>query len=657
MDTSEYLDIFIEESKEHLQSINEHVLLLEKQPEELATIQEIFRSAHTLKGMSASMGYDDLANLTHAMENVLDGIRNGKLHVTQKLLDSLFVSLDHLEEMVMSIAAGGDGKKDTKELIRLLNGILGEDTQDKAQTDTSNEDLRSYDEFERSAIHQSLEQGFLVYRIEVELDKECLLKAVRAYMVFNALENLGDIIKSEPSADLIEQEQFNQSFFVTLITQQEAATIESELLSISEIEKVALTPLQPVGSEQKEAVAEQVDDQKGTPTGPKKNSPPKSAKTIRVSIERLDLLMSLFEELVIDRGRLERISSEMKDAALQETVERVSRVSSDLQELILNMRMVPIDQVFNRFPRMVRGLAKDLHKKVELQVEGAETELDRLVADEIGDPLVHLLRNSLDHGIEDPEQRIRSRKSEKGTITLKAYHSGNRVFIEIQDDGAGIDTDKVLNRAVQKGIISENSARTLTGRHVYELLFAPGFSTAEVISDISGRGVGLDAVKNKIESLGGSVSVDSTAGQGSTFTIQLPLNLSIIPSLLVEAGTETYAVPLPSIIETALVDPQDIIMVHKQPMMDFRGKVIPLVSLNDWLEVPQEAKKGETKRAVVIVKKENKLAGLIVDGLIGQQEIVLKPLGSYLDAPFVSGAAILGDGQVALIIDCNSLFI
>lgn len=307
---------------------------------------------------------------------------------------------------------------------------------------------------------------------------------------------------------------------------------------------------------------------------------------------------------MIDRGRLERISSEMKDAALQETVERVSRVSSDLQELILNMRMVPIDQVFNRFPRMVRGLAKDLHKKVELQVEGAETELDRLVADEIGDPLVHLLRNSLDHGIEDPEQRIRSRKSEKGTITLKAYHSGNRVFIEIQDDGAGIDADKVLNRAVQKGIISENSARTLTGRHVYELLFAPGFSTAEVISDISGRGVGLDAVKNKIESLGGSVSVDSTAGQGSTFTIQLPLNLSIIPSLLVEAGTETYAVPLPSIIETALVDPQDIIMVHKQPMMDFRGKVIPLVSLNDWLEVPQEAKKERPNERLLLLKKK-----------------------------------------------------
>ncbi|SDM64935.1 two-component system, chemotaxis family, sensor kinase CheA [Fictibacillus solisalsi] len=656
MDTSEYLDIFIEESKEHLQSINQHVLLLEKQPEELATIQEIFRSAHTLKGMSASMGYDDLANLTHAMENVLDGIRNGKLHVTQQLLDSLFVSLDHLEEMVMSIAAGGDGKKDTKELIHILNGILEEDAQDKAQTDIRNEDFSSYDEFERSAIHQFLEQGFLGYRIEVTLDKECLLKAVRAYMVFNALENLGDIIKSEPSADLIEREQFNQSFFVTFITQQEAATIESELLSISEIKKVTLTPLQPLSSsEQKKAV--EVDAQKGSTEDSKKNPQPKSAKTIRVSIERLDLLMSLFEELVIDRGRLERISSEVKNAALQETVERVSRISSDLQELILTMRMVPVDQVFNRFPRMVRGLAKDLHKKVDLQVEGAETELDRMVADEIGDPLVHLLRNSLDHGIEDPEHRIRSGKSEKGTITLKAYHSGNRVFIEIKDDGAGIDADKVLNRAVQKGIISENSARTLTGRHVYELLFAPGFSTAEVISDISGRGVGLDAVKNKIESLGGSVSVDSKAGEGSTFTIQLPLNLSIIPSLLVEAGTETYAVPLPSIIETALVDPEDIIMVHKQPMMDFRGKVIPLVSLNDWLEVPQEAKLEETQRAVVIVKKENKWAGLTVDGLIGQQEIVLKPLGNYLDAPFVSGAAILGDGQVALIIDCNSLFI
>lgn len=389
----------------------------------------------------------------------------------------------------------------------------------------------------------------------------------------------------------------------------------------------------------------------------KKQAPakPASSKTIRVNIERLDILMNLFEELVIDRGRLDQISSDLDNQELHETVERMSRITSDLQTIVLNMRMVPVETVFNRFPKMVRQLARDLNKKVDLEIIGAETELDRTVIDEIGDPLVHLLRNAMDHGIETPEERLAKGKNEEGKILLKAYHSGNHVFIEIDDDGAGINKDLVLNKAFSNGILTKEAAATLTDKQIYELIFASGFSTADTISDVSGRGVGLDVVKNTIESLGGSVTIDSKENEGSIFLIQLPLTLSIISVMLVEIQKEKYAIPLSSIIETAIIKKEDIMNAHNQQVIDFRGNVLPLLFLKEIFEVPVHQEEEEFL-SVVIVRKGDKLAGLVVDSFIGQLEIVLKSLGNYLTSAFaISGATILGDGQVALIIDCNTL--
>ena len=687
MEMSQYLEVFIEESKEHLQSCNDHLLELEKNPNDMRIISEIFRSAHTLKGMSATMGYDDLAKLTHQMENVLDGIRNQTISVSPILLDIIFLAVDDLEAMIQSIANGGDGKKDVSTVVDKLKMI--ENGQNPNETDgrmevavaiaEPNQELTvHYDEFERTVIGQSQEQGFHTYEISISLRKDCILKAARVYMIFEVLEKMGEIIKSIPTVEQLEEEQFDQSFMVTLISTEEASEIKKKVLKVSEVEKVDITSvtLNSLDSQShhetsnknesqftedqskednKSNIAKQ-DQSEDTKEQSTQHSSGKAAnKTIRVNIERLDILLNLFEELVIDRGRLEQISSELNNQELQETVDRMSRTTGDLQNIILNMRMVPIEMVFNRFPRMVRQLSRDLQKNVNLEIVGAETELDRTVIDEIGDPLVHLIRNSLDHGIETPDIRKAKGKPEEGTVLLKAYHSGNHVFIEIEDDGAGINRDKVLQKALNNGIVNEQLAETLTDKQVYELIFASGFSTAEAISNVSGRGVGLDVVKNTIETLGGNVSVDSVEGKGSRFSIQLPLTLSIISVMLVEIQKEKYAIPLSSILETAIIKKTEILHAHNQKVIDFRGKIVPLLFLKDLFEVPVY-KEDDEYISLVIVRKGEKMAGIVVDSFIGQQEIVLKSFGNYLTNIFaIPGATILGDGQVALIVDCNAL--
>lgn len=664
MDMSQYLDLFIDESKEHLQSINERLLELEKTPEDMSVVNDIFRSAHTLKGMSATMGFEDLANLTHQMENVLDGIRNRRLSVTPELLDVIFEAVDHLEAMISSIAAGGDGTRDVRRTVEQLKRIEQGEMPNKQAAREEPPLEHAYGEFEYHVLEQAKEQGFSVYEIRVRLRDDCLLKAARVYMVFEQLNEVGEIVKAMPPIEMLEEEQFDREFLVTVVSKAPADELQKRLMGISEIDDVkvsmlssdepsaesekAAAPQQPAAMEQAAAVQAEAE-------APEKQTAKQATKTIRVNIERLDMLMNLFEELVVDRGRLEQISRELNHAELTETVERMSRISSDLQTIILNMRMVPVEKVFNRFPRMVRQLARELGKKVRLDVIGAETELDRTVIDEIGDPLVHLIRNALDHGIEAPDVRAARGKPEEGTVQLRAYHSGNHVFIEIEDDGAGISREKVLQKAINRGIVSPEAAEHLTDEQVYELIFAPGFSTADHISDISGRGVGLDVVKSTIESLGGTVAVDSRPGQGSLFSIQLPLTLSIISVLLVQIAEETYAIPLSSIIETALVKKEEIFSAHNQPVIDFRGKIVPLVRLKDVFAVPGAADDGDAV-AVVIVRKGEKLAALAVDSFIGQQEVVLKSLGNYLSSVFaISGATILGDGRVALIIDCNAL--
>ncbi|WP_427138550.1 chemotaxis protein CheW [Psychrobacillus psychrodurans] len=685
MDTNQYLEMFIEESKEHLQACNEHLLELEKNPENIAIVNEVFRSAHTLKGMSATMGYEDIANLTHKMENVLDEIRNSRLHVTAELLDVVFVAVDQLEEMVLDIAAGGKGKLDVTDTVQKLHKIeTGEVIPVAAttvepsiidDTTTTQDNWLTYDDYEMTVIQQSVEQDFFTYEISVKLREDCLLKAARVYMVFELLEKMGDVIKSSPTVENLEGEDFDEIFYVALVTTETSEDVQKKLMKVSEVievivNSVTLEQLKKRNSFEVDKVVEtsvveltdvtednqqivEVKSPEKSPTS--KNNQVQSSKTIRVNIERLDILMNLFEELVIDRGRLQSISEDLHNSELDETVERMSRITGDLQNIILNMRMVPVETVFNRFPRMVRQLARDLNKKINLEVIGAETELDRTVIDEIGDPLVHLIRNSLDHGVESPEIRLAKGKPEEGTVVLRAYHSGNHVFIEIEDDGAGINREKVLKKAISKGIVSKESAQAMSDKQVAELILSSGFSTADVISDVSGRGVGLDVVKTTIESLGGSIDISSTEGQGSLFSIQLPLTLSIISVMLVELGEEIYAIPLSSIIETAIIRSSDILNAHNQKVIDFRGKVVPLVFLENVFDVPRESTDDEF-HSVVLVRKGDKMAGLVVDSFIGQQEIVLKSLGAYLSSVFaISGATILGNGKVALIVDCNAL--
>lgn len=686
MEVNQYLEMFIEESKEHLQACSEHLLELEKNPEDLTIVGEIFRSAHTLKGMSATMGFEDLADLTHKMENVLDAIRNEKIKVTAEIFDVIFESVEHLEEMVYDIADGGDGKRNVQSTVEQLKRIeLGEQipvaattpvasVQDTSETPAVLTDLKlAYDDFEKTVILQSSEQEFYAYEISISLRDDCLLKAARVYMVFEILEKNGDVIKSSPTVDKLEEEQFDNIFYIAYISKENAEDLQKMLMKVSEVDTVIVneihrdvfTPVTSSSAEvvaQKEEVVAAVSEVAATQTpqkvanGNSKSSGHTTSKTIRVNIDRLDILMNLFEELAIDRGRLLSIAADVNHGELNETVERMSRTMGDLQNIVLTMRMVPVETVFNRFPKMLRQLSRDLNKKITLDIIGAETELDRTVIDEIGDPLVHLIRNSVDHGIESPKVRRSKGKPEEGTVQLRAYHSGSYVFIEIEDDGAGINRDRVLAKALAKGVVTHEQSLTMTDKQINELILASGFSTAEVISDVSGRGVGLDVVKTTIESLGGNISIESTQDVGSVFSIQLPLTLSIISVMLVEIEQEIYAIPLSSIIETSIIRNSDILNAHNQKVIDFRGKVVPLVFLEEIFEVPRQEPKDDGFHSVVIVRKGDKLAGLVVDSFIGQQEIVLKSLGDYLTNIFaISGATILGNGKVALIIDCNAL--
>lgn len=673
MDMNQYLNMFMEESKEHLQAINATLLQLEDQPDDLTLVQQVFRSAHTLKGMSASMGFEDLASLTHEMENVLDMVRNGQLRIDGNMMDVIFESVDALEKMVHAIEAGGDGKLDVSSIVLKMNKIVNGELE-TSERSPSTEEANKLDDFQITILEQSIQSGYSIYQIKVTIEKNCILKAARAFMVYSRLEETGEIIQTVPSTEDIEQEKFDQSFFLIYVSQSNASEVERRINNISEVAEVmvrsvTVDELKGLGTDaitnitaetQTAVTSEAVIAATPSSTGPANASTGAkkalSGKTIRVDIDRLDLLMNLFSELVIDKGRLEQLSQEIGRSELTETSEKISRVSGNMQDLMLKLRMVPIDQVFNRFPRMIRDLAKDLSKKLNLVITGAETELDRTVVDEIGDPLVHLLRNAVDHGLEKPDERLNQGKSDTGTLSLSAFHSGNHVFIEIQDDGKGIDRDRVLNKALERNIVTSEQAMKMTDQQVYQLLFSSGFSTAEMISDISGRGVGLDVVKSKIESLGGTVTVDSIPGKGSTFSVQLPLTLSIISAMLISMGEERYAVPLSSIVETAIVNREDINRIHGQSVIKIRDKIVPIIPLDQWFGIQSGNPQASDKIEIMILQKGSKWGAIIVDGFIGRQEIVIKPLGQYFGSiKGISGATILGDGRVAMIVDASAL--
>ncbi|MCI8947485.1 MAG: chemotaxis protein CheA [Lachnospiraceae bacterium] len=735
MDVSQYLEIFIDETKEHLQSLNTQILDLEQDSENADTINEIFRAAHSLKGMAGTMGYKRMQNLTHDMENVFSEVRNGNIKVKANMIDILFQCLDALEEYLDNIQTTADeGTNDNEPLIKALNRILDGDDSGASEEVTAEEpaarEVRSVPgegakwttvvlgDSERTVIQKAMEQGKKVYGLTVYVQESCILKAARAFLVFKAMESLGEIIVSSPSAQDIEDEQFENDFSIFVLSDRTLEDVIAAAESVSEIERavgglldLSQAPTgQAAGTEEpeREEPAAKADMEKDVPVSAPVNlsaaksertvsvdpvekaaekleetttvqeTQPASAasskhekkaaankpvvnRTVRVDIEKLDSLMNLVSELIIAKNSLVSISATSSSdasasSAFNEQIEYLESVTTNLHESVMKVRMVPIESVVQKFPRMIRDLQKKLNKKMELYMSGEETELDRTVVDEIGDPLMHLLRNAADHGLESAELRKERGKPATGSIHLDAYQDGNNVIIEVSDDGGGINVAGVKEKAINRGVITPEQAENMSDKDIVNLLFLPSFSTAEKVTDVSGRGVGLDVVKSKIEALSGEVDVKTKFGEGSTWTIRLPLTLAIIQALMVVVGDEKYAISLGSIETIENITGHDIKYVQAKEVINLRGSVIPLIRLDDMLDIRKE-RGNDDNLVVVIVRKGDKQAGLVVDELIGQQEIVIKSLGKYINkCKFISGATILGDGEVALILDANAMF-
>ncbi len=674
LDMKQYLDVFLEESREHIRSLNSRLLELEKNPGETSGLNEIFRSAHTLKGMSSTMGFIGLADLTHHMENLLAELKEGKILVTSRVVDLLFACIDRLQTMIESIARGNQLNDNNSDLINALETIRSAHAEtaasetmmyarqaSPASADAPSASLRVmiYNDYDITVLKEAISRGFNVQHLKIGVAQNSMMKAVRVFMVFKALEETGEVIKSDPSAQELDEGKYDDHFNLVYVCQGELQRVIDRINQISEVKLLESRPVDPVELIAAEPVIKtpppKINPSAGEPSYDQ-NKTPLVKHTVRVDIERLDHLMNLVGELVMHKGRLEQIGAIYKMEELKNSIEQIDRITADLQSVVMKVRMVPIEQVFNRFPRMVRDLAKELGKEVDFYMEGKETELDRTVIDEIGDPLLHLLRNAIDHGIESPRQRLSLQKPEQGKLHLRARHEGNHVFIEVEDDGAGIQPDKVRARAVAAGLLGIHEAEQRSDEEIGMLIFESGFSTAEVVTDISGRGVGLDVVKSKIEAMNGEIIVDSRDGWGSLFKIKLPLTLAIIQAMMVTVQNETYAIPLTSVDETTMISASDIKDVQGQEFITLRGSILPLLHLDRLVELPESGHQSDDIY-VVVVRKGNKQVGLIVNTLIGQQEIVIKSLGKVLDGiPGIAGAIISREGNVCLILDIATLF-
>ena len=698
MDVSQYLEIFIDESEEHLQTLSDCIMVLEKEPDNKDTINEVFRAAHSLKGMAGTMGFKRMQHLTHDMENVFQEVRSDHIKVTSGMIDLLFKCLDALEGYVDNIKSTSDeGTEDNEVIIKELNDFIAktEGAEETGNTETSEakdaapestqEEKAGQEKIEltkdeKKAIREAESNGQHIYVMTVHIQKDCLLKAARAFLVFKAVEDFGQILVYRPSSQDIEDEKFEFEFSFFLASEESEDKIVAAAKAVSEIEKVDAEEIhldeyvkeaeaqeeqqaKEAAAEQKEAPAEapKAAEKKAPAANAKKqtNAKPVTGRTVRVDIEKLDALMNQVSELIIAKNSLVSISSnesgEYQNQSFHEQIEYLERITTNLHESVMKVRMVPIESVVNKFPRMIRDLSRKLGKKMELYMTGEDTELDRTVVDQIGDPLQHLLRNSADHGLEDNATRVERGKPEVGSIFLKAFQEGNNVIIEVGDDGNGIDVAAVRDKAVERGVITAEQAENMSQKEIINLLFLPSFSMAKKITDISGRGVGLDVVKSNIEALGGDVEVRTQLGEGTTFIVRLPLTLAIIQALMVEIRDEKYAIALGSISNIESIPVNEIKYVQAQEVIHLRGAVIPLIRLDQVLDMEEKQEEPENL-TVVIVKKGDSLAGLVVDNLIGQQEIVIKSLGKYINNnKIISGATILGDGEVALILDVNTL--
>lgn len=631
MKENKYLQMFLEEVREHLSVLNEGVLELEKK-QDAEVLNQVFRSFHTIKGMSATMGYEALANLSHGLENILDEVRNSRREVSGELVDVLLESLDLIESCVSTLENGGNGNIDVTGVLKRIDLIRGDGADAKMEEELTQREL--------DALVSSPTQDSKLFKIVVELDPGCNLKSVRAFMVFKEANTYGEVVKCCPDAEKIEDGEFDLSFTLYLMTKKSGREIVDSLTKISEVANVHLSR---VALKSKKSLEE----------GGQKKRQITSVQSIRVPVERLDNLMNLVGELVITKSRLTRLRNKYELEALNETVSSIERMTADLQDEVMEMRMVEVAFVFDRFPRMVRDLARAEGKLVDFIIEGREIKLDRTVLDEIGEPLVHLLRNSIDHGIEAPEARKEEGKVERGTVKLIARREKKYVEIMVEDDGRGIDIDEIKKIAVEKGIKTEEEVKNLSDKEAMQLIFVPGLSSALKVTDVSGRGVGMDVVKSKISSLGGLIDIESQYGKGTRVTLRLPITLAITQSLLVAVNGETFAIPLGSVMETLRLGKEEVKAMMGGEVFQLRGSVLPFIRLGSLLG---RTSTDTDEYKVVIVENNGQSCGLQVDKLLGQHEIVIKPLDSSIrESRGFGGATILGDGRVALILDIPTL--
>lgn len=713
MDVSQYLGVFLDEAKEHIQTLNDSIMQLEEDPENEDCINEIFRAAHSMKGMAGTMGYKHMQELTHHMEDVFSDVRNGTIKINSSMIDTLFQCLDAVQGYVDNITETQDeGDEENANIVKALEDIRSGKAAAPAPAPaaapaaeaaaapaaaepagdgdgTKDWHFIQMDEDAKGNIEDLKEGGKKIYGVSVKIQESCILKAARAFLVFKGLEDVGEIAVSQPSSQDIEDEKFDFNFSLVVATDESADRVKEIVMNVSEIESCdigefdisqvktaaeepAPAPAAPAPAAAQAAPAasapstpaakaqtapEAAKEATGTTAAKKPAGKPVVSRTVRVDTEKLDVLMNLVSELIIAKNGLVSAanSAGIVSGQVNEQIEYLESVATNMHESVMKVRMVPLENTLQKFPRMIRDLNKTLGKKLELTMTGEETELDRTVVDEIGDPLMHLLRNSADHGIEEPAIRAERGKPEVGQIFLHAYQDGNSVVIEVGDDGNGIDARAVKERAIERGVVSREQAETMTEKECVELLFHPGFSTAKVVSEISGRGVGLDVVKSKVESLSGTVEVKTKLGEGSTWIIRLPLTLAIIQALMIVVGGDRYAIPLDNIQSIEDIAPGDIKFVENREVINLRGSVTPIIRLDEALETETSRKPGENM-IVVIVKKGDLRAGLVIDDLDGQQEIVIKTLGKYINkCRLISGATILGDGSIALIIDTNTL--
>jgi two-component system, chemotaxis family, sensor kinase CheA len=641
MDISEYLPMFLAEGREHLQELNLAVVRIEERPDDQETVDEIFRIAHSLKGMSATMGFAGMAALTHEMEDVFELLRQRKGGLPREAIDVLLECLDALSAAVDAIDESGEEEIEPKPLIVRLKGLIRERDVEEPEVKEAAEAPIDLAE---------LADGRRVVQISATLADDVQIPSVRAYMVLAALAELGETLACVPSPDDVETFTGDEidAWMVSERTDSELAAV---VAAVSDVAHVEVTEAVSDAAVETGEVPED-EPRKAAAAKPKSGGHNKGSSTVRVDAERLDQLMHFMGELVLHRTQVEALAANADVPGLSQAMQNLTRTSHALQAMVMQVRMIPVEAVFLRFPRLVRDLSTKLGKQVELELVGKDTELDRTVVDALGDPLVHLIRNSLDHGLEGPEERRKAGKPATGTLHLSARHAGGNVVIEVRDDGRGIDPVRVAKKAAERGLISADAVETTDTAKAIELLFHPGFSTAEVTSDISGRGVGMDAVRTTIRELGGEVVMTSEQGQGTVAQIRLPLTLAIMAALLVEADGRPFAIPLDRIERTVRLADHTVRSVAGSRMLVMRDGVLPIV---DAAERFGGSAAPDADYAVVVRGSSGSLA-VTVTTLFGQRELVTRPLPPEVaENSALSGAAVMSDGQIALIVDCDAL--